>query len=291
MSKVAVVGAAGFIGRFLTDVLCQQGETVLTYSRTHPLINNGTLDPGARDCATVFWLATTVNPLLAEQYPERVAADLLEFQTALSHLPPGESPRVVLVSSGGTIYGNATPPHREIDVPRPTSAYGAAKLKLEVALQAWDAQRAVIARVANAYGPGQPVAPGQGVIAHWLRAARRREPIQVYGGDRVIRDFVFVKDVAAALALLHRKRIVPRVVNIGSGRPTDLRTLAEVTARTVGITAVEPLFLPARTFDLAASWLDVALAQESLGWTPGTSLAEGLAESWAAVRSLGDPMS
>ena len=276
---VAVVGAGGFLGSALARSL--RGTDLHLFSRAHPAVRAGEPAPGLETVSTVVWAASQINPLLAEERPDLVAEDerrLLEFLHALARR--ALSPRVVLLSSGGTVYGEHGAPFAESTPTRPATAYGRAKVRLERIL-AENTPLPTVVRISNAYGPGQRPAPGQGVIAHWLRAAAAGSPVTVYGSLGTARDYVAVRDVVAALERVHEHTGPLPVVNVGSGRAT---TLAEVLDVIRDVTGQEDLTVrqePARAFDVPATWLDVTLAREVLGWTPGTSLRDGVAAAWA----------
>jgi UDP-glucose 4-epimerase len=199
-----------------------------------------------------------------------------------------DPPRVVLVSSGGTVYDPAVPPpYREDSPTRPRGEYGRAKLELERRLQvaALGPGRTAVARVANAYGPRQPAASGQGVIAYWLRALAADDPITIFGDPASTRDYVYVDDIAQALVALHTLAgPLPPVVNVGSGEPTSLADLADLVRKAAG-SAADIRQAPARGFDLPHSWLDVELAAQALGWRPQTSLPDGIAAAWRWIRT------
>jgi len=279
-----VVGARGFLGSALVETLHRRDIPVVEYTRDRPYRAGDVLDAGFDSVRTVVWCASSINPYLASQHPELVEADRVEFARFLQSLEhAGTAARVVLVSSGGTVYGDAEPPHSETTVPRPTSAYGHAKLTLERMLH--EARpSSVVVRVANAYGPGQPAAPGQGVVGHWLRALVRDEPVTVYGTLDTVRDYVYVDDIAAALVAVHEHTSdVPSVLNVGSGRPTSLAELVEVVQHVAAPHRLQVTRLPGRPFDLAASWLSVDLARRSLGWEARTSLVDGVRAAWEWV--------
>jgi UDP-glucose 4-epimerase len=284
---VAVVGAGGFLGRALVGAAHRSRVPVAAYTRAIPFLSpDGTPDAGLARSRTVYWLASSVNPALAEADPERVLADREAFAAllrAVRVLP--EPPRVVLLSSGGTVYDPADPPpYQESSATAPRGAYGRAKLDLEADLRA-SGVPGVAVRPSNVYGPGQPAGPGQGVVAHWLRAAARGEHLTVYGEPESTRDYVFVDDmVRALLALDVHVGPVPPVVNVGSGDPTSLKELADTVLEVVGDPALRWEREDARGFDVPHTWLDVALARDALGWRPSTPLRDGLASAWRSVR-------
>lgn len=278
---VAVVGARGFLGRHLVRTLREADVAVESYERDRPVLHDGGLDAGVRSASTLVWAASSVNPLIASEHPELVEQDRAALIDVLDALVrEGCRPRVVLLSSGGTVYGDATdPPFDESREPRPQSAYGASKVELERVLREHELP-SVSVRVANAYGPGQPPAPGQGVVGHWLRALRDGRPVVVFGALDTARDYVYATDIADALLRVHRTADVPAVVNIGSGTPVTLGELVDVIHDVVPDRRLEIDHRPARPFDLRAAWLDVSLAERTLGWRATTPLQDGVAATW-----------
>jgi UDP-glucose 4-epimerase len=282
--RVAVVGAAGFLGRRLTAALERRDVAFSSYTRSIPfLAGDGRPAEGLASAGTVFWLATLINPQSAEQQPARVHEDRAAFETFLRALQRLERPpTVVLLSSGGTVYDPAAdPPYAESSPTAPISAYGRAKLALEQVLADAAPGRSVALRVSNAYGPGQPGTGGQGVVSHWLRAAASGQPIRLFGDPETTRDYVYVDDVVdALLAVAATDGALPPVVNVGAGRPTSLAELADTVVEVCGVPGVRVVVEQRRSFDVPRTWLDVSLAERVLGWTPRTSLRDGVAAAW-----------
>ena len=290
--RVAVIGASGFIGGHTVPALVRAGRNVASFTRSVPFIDGAGLHPAIEAAQTIFWLATTVNPQIAAEHPERVAADHAEFVDFLERLrASGATPTVVLMSSGGTVYDpSIPPPYREDSPTGPIAAYGASKVELEGYLRELAPGAHVAVRVSNAYGPGQPARAGQGVIAYWMAAALRDEPITIIGDPESARDYVYAADVADALAAIDAvedPESLPAVVNVGSGRATSLRQLSELLTEIVGPHLLEVKQEPARAFDLDRNWLVIDRAFATLGWSPRTSLKEGLLQTWAYVNAEG----
>lgn len=278
---VAVVGAAGFLGGAITRSLEASGHSVLPVTLENPLISDGSWAPSAEGVRTVVWAAGVLSPMLAEKDPALVEFQLGRFREAVQLAATREVvPRMVLLSSGGTVYGRpGLPAYREDHEPHPANAYGRFKLAEERIL-ADSHETATAVRVANAYGPGQLGLPGQGVLAAWMRAVRDGEPVTIVGAGEVARDYVYVDDVADAVRRVVERPDAPPVVNLGSGTPVPLNELLDIFEYVVGPERVRVERFPDRGVDAPSTWLDVTLAYESLGWRATTPLAEGIARMW-----------
>lgn len=290
-ATAAVVGAGGFIGARVCAALRDAGVDVVPFTRDRPVFDGDGLAAGVGPAQTVFVLSGRTNPALAERDPAAGKAELAELRQLLDLLaaePRGDATarRVVIASSGGTVYDSgAAPPFAESSAVAPVNAYGRLKLDTEELLQSYArVLEPVAARISNVYGPGQRVGTGQGVIGHWLAAIRAGAPVQLFGDPATTRDYVYVDDVADALARLHGVRApVPPVLNIGSGTPTSLEDLADLVRAASGRPEHEIVVVPARDFDRHDTWLDVRQARAVLDWSATTSLADGLRSTWRAL--------
>ena len=281
-TSAAIVGSRGFLGRALAVKLRSAGDTVLEYDK-------GELTPTAlaelTQVNTIFWAASTINPAIAETAPEKVIADhgdVAEFLTNLIKI--NANARFVFFSSGGTVYGRGVVPFRETSPTHPISAYGKAKLALEETVTS-RFPNSVILRIANAYGPGQHPAPGQGVISHWLQAVAQRKPLKIIGDLHTIRDYLFIDDLTTALVQVHQAQEMPRVMNLGSNTPTTLSDVLAAVENAVSQDALAIEQVSARSFDLGDVWLDSTLAQQHLKWCPKVSLTEGIRETWNWIKT------
>jgi UDP-glucose 4-epimerase len=285
-----IVGADGFIGQHLATALNAGSVPTTRYTRRDPLPCRDDQPAGTHGAATVFYLASSVTPALAEEHPEWVTADHLRFAAVLADLTRRPNPpTVVLTSSGGTVYDpDLPPPYREDSPTRATSRYGAAKLALEQQLIRYAATApAVIVRLSNVYGAGQRLGKSQGVLAHWLHAAADGYPLHMIGDPNAVRDYVFVSDVVDCLCRIAARPHAsgpaePLILNVGSGEGTSLATLLATVESVVGRELVVER-RPHRAVDRMETWLDVRRAAQVLGWRPRTSLADGIAAMWRYV--------
>lgn len=278
MYDAAVVGSGGFLGGATARALAASGASVGRFTRDVPLVAQGRLTAQAH---AVVWAVGAVTP-----HDTRLADEQLSAFTSFLAAAAGAAhvPHVVLLSSGGAVYGPpSTAPFAETEPPHPANAYGELKLAEERSLAASGLPHTVL-RIANPYGPSQGFRRGQGVVAAWLAAARAGTPISLYGDGSTVRDYVFEADCAAAILAAVERRPAG-IVNVGSGVGVTLAHLLEHVVETVAPTRVDVQRLPARGEDPAGAWLDVSRAADLLDWHPSTSLADGLARTWATVNA------
>ena len=236
-------------------------------------------------CEAVVHLAAV--PSVAQSLDDPVGCDSVTHGgtvNAVRQAVEAGAERFVLASSCA-VYGDAAQlPIAETTRPHPLSPYAGAKLASEeVCADAADAGQlaAVCLRFFNVYGPRQdPGSAYSGVISRFLAAAAAGDPVTIYGDGRQSRDFVYVADVVAAvLAALERPLTGISVLNVGTGRQTDLLQILDVVQEQSG-RSLERRTEPAREGDIRHSRADAGRARWVLGWEARTTLAAGLADTW-----------
>ncbi|MFG3281919.1 NAD-dependent epimerase/dehydratase family protein [Streptomyces sp. NPDC048111] len=172
----------------------------------------------------------------------------------------------------------------------PRNVYATTKLAQEHLAAAWaraTGGRAVSLRYHNVYGPGMPRdTPYAGVASFFRSSLARGEAPRVFEDGRQRRDFVHVRDVAAAnVAALEALSGGPAgaltAYNTGSGTPHTVGEMARALARAHG--GPEPVVTGEyRLGDVRHITADSARLRNELGWKPAVDFAEGMAEFAAA---------
>jgi dTDP-L-rhamnose 4-epimerase len=165
--------------------------------------------------------------------------------------------------------------------PRPTSIYGATKLTQEMILSAWALSFGVeigLLRLQNVYGPGQSLNnPYTGIVSLFARLARAGKSVPLYEDGEIIRDFVFIDDVAnAVVRIATAHSVVPgSIYDVGLGKATTIRELATLISGIYG--APDPVVNGAfRNGDVRAASADITRTSEQLGWKPQWNLERGV---------------
>ncbi|WP_101257544.1 NAD-dependent epimerase/dehydratase family protein [Streptomyces barkulensis] len=200
---------------------------------------------------------------------------------ALREAAPGA--RLVHLGSAAE-YGPGTPGHplAEDHPTRPVGIYGAAKLAGTLAVTG-SGLDAVVLRVFNPVGPGAPAASLPGRLAAELRRAGPDGVVRV-GDLSAYRDFVDPRDIArAATAAALAPGPLPPVLNIAAGAARAVRDVAEGLAAAAGFRGRidEKGADSARSAAVAWQQADITAAAGTLGWRPGYTLEESLADLWA----------
>jgi UDP-apiose/xylose synthase len=334
--RIAVLGAGGFLGSHVVPALlarlgCEIDAVDVTFAKLAPtdgrvrrvtasLQERGLVEDITARCPVVLSLTALCNPALYTTKPLEVIdasyTDLIPLVTRcatggnrLIHFSTCEVyGRVALDETGrpmaemneersGFFLG---PLHRE------RWTYACAKQLLERVIWAHGEHGALdftIIRPFNVIGPRMDFLPGvdgEGVprvLASFMNALLRGEPLSLVDGGHQRRSFISVHDFVDAIVRVVQRPAECRgqVLNIGHpANDVTIRKLAELLAGVFAaqVTGRAELGQPAPTFrdvtaeefygagydDSSARIPDIAKAQKLLGWSPGTSLADMLPE-------------
>lgn len=300
MTRSVVLGGTGFIGSHLVDQLSKAGQQVLAFDR-HPELFRppvpgveyrfGSFDHaqdliGLLDGADqVYHLVSSTLPKTSNDDPAfDVTSNLVPTLRLLDLCVKAGVKRVAYVSSGGTVYGEpARLPVDEDDPTEPNCSYGVTKLAIEKYLHYYRHQfglDSVVLRPSNAYGPRQNPNGIQGAIGVFLGRVLKGQPIEIWGDGSVVRDYVYVEDLAEGIFRAGSLATPSQTFNLGSGQGTSLLELLALIERATGKSA-QLQFKEARRFDAAKVWLDVSRAARELDWRPRTGLEDGIAKTLA----------
>jgi len=139
--------------------------------------------------------------------------------------------------------------------------------------------KTVCLRQSCIYGRRQFGVEDQGWLAWFTIAASFGRPITLYGDGKQVRDALFVDDLCELyeLCIKNIDKVRGQAFNVGGGpnNRLSLRELLADLARRVG-RPIEPSFAPVRPGDQPVFVADVRRLERVLGWTPKTSIDQGV---------------
>jgi UDP-glucose 4-epimerase len=304
--KILVTGGAGFIGSHVSDAYLAAGHKVtildsLFGGRRANLPKRAKFVKGdIRDKKKVEALFKkekfdVVNSHAAQMsVPDSVRDPRFDASVnvmgILNLMEAGRAnglKKFIHVSSGGTVYGAPKKlPATEAYPILPESPYGITKAVGEDYLRFYALECGMdytVLRYSNVFGPRQLPHGEAGVVAIFIQRLLKGQACTIFGDGKIIRDYVYVGDVARASLLALRKGS-RQAYNIGTNSPTTVKELYFAITKELGLD-VKPVYGPPRAGDLKANYLSYAKAKRELGWSPKVSLAEGVKHTVAYFKS------
>ena len=306
--KILVTGGAGFIGSNVVDGYIEKGHSVVVVDNLFSGKKEN-LNPAAT-FYEVDIRSPEIETIIKKERPEVINhhaaqisvpasvedpcfdadVNVKGFLTIIEASRKNEVRKIVFISSGGAIYGEADQyPTPENYSPKPLSPYAITKLVSEYYLPYYHHQWGLaytILRYANIYGPRQMPHGEAGVVAIFMTHLMNNQTCTLYHfpdePSGMIRDYCFVGDVVKA-NLLALDQGENDMLNIGTEKGTNTLDLFRIifkevkkVKRDLADNLQEPKREVARPGDIAKSCLVAGKARNVLGWRPETSLARGI---------------
>lgn len=296
--RVAVTGAAGFLGSHLCEALVSEGAAVLALDnfeggsarnleavRARLRLLNCDIacadtDDALREAEAVFHLAAMANPRACQKdFARTYRVNVEGTRRVLEACRPGA--RVIFLS-GAMIYGEPRAlPIDETHAPGARDAYALSKIMGECltwAVASARGLRATVVRNFSSYGPRQ--SPDY-VIPGMIRRALRSGRIELWNATPT-RDFTYVTDtIQALLAIAKSEALVGEAVNVGSGTERSIHEVARTVAALLGNVQVHDLGQEVTGSQRQCA--DNRKLRRATGWGPRVALEDGLARTiaWA----------
>lgn len=325
--KILVTGAAGFIGSKLMFTLSQRGDDVVGIDNLNDyydvrlkqgriaefctgkrrrFIKMDIADKEALDALFAAEGFDAVVNLAAQAgvrysitnpyaYLQSNLVGFLNILEACRHWPV----KHLVFASSSSVYGlNAKVPYSEDDkVDNPVSLYAASKKSNELMAHSYAKLYGIPCtglRFFTVYGPwGRPdMAP-----MLFASAISKGEPIKVFNGGDMIRDFTYIDDIVEGTirTLDHvpgaecPNGVPYRIYNIGCSHPVKLMDFISEIEQAVGRPA-EKIFLPMQAGDVYQTNADTTRLEQEVGYKPHVRLHEGIAAFIEWYKSEKNPL-
>jgi dTDP-glucose 4,6-dehydratase len=307
--KALVTGAGGFIGSHLVELLVDQGWDVRAFLRYNSRSDRGNLENLSGETienVEIFWgdlrdgeavgkavegrtHVFHLGALVAIPYSYVNPTDFVQTNTlgtthVLNACLRTDSLERVVVTSTSEVYGTAQ--YVPIDEKHPLqgqSPYSASKIGADhVAESYWRSFELPVSilRPFNTYGPRQSM---RAIIPTIIVQLLTRDVVEL-GNLSPRRDLTFVKDTARGFFDLatHPEGVFGRPLNIGQGEDISIGELFDKLKELTGSDAElvhDDRRVRGEKSEVERLLADPSLAQETFGWTPRTSLDEGLTQT------------
>lgn len=311
---ILITGSAGFIGFHLARRLLDQGQEVAGFDNLNgyydvglkrmrldilrqyknfiffkgDLENREELKQVFQTCGPeiVVHLAAQAGVRYSITHPDAyVSTNLVGFYHVLE-LCRQYSVRHLLYASSSSVYGgNAKVPFAVDDkTDSPVSLYAATKKANEVMAYSYSSLYGIPAtglRFFTVYGPyGRP----DMAYFSFADAIMEGRPVTLFNYGEMERDFTYIDDIVEGIRRLVFRPPAPdgagvpaKLYNIGNHHTEKLSYFIDVLEECLGKKAVRE-YAPMQKGDVRRTFADVSELERDTGFSPGTTLREGLEE-------------
>jgi UDP-glucose 4-epimerase len=297
--KALITGGAGFIGSHLADLLLTEGYDVtvldnlssgsksnLTSEKIRfvqgDVKDRNIVSKLTEDCDIIFDFAAfhpNIVGHIMTQASNEPAKDATETLSGIINVLEAArmSKSKVVLASTAAVYGEPkiNPVNEDDRNVKPTSAYGMSKYCAELYCKFYHQQYNLpvfIGRIFNTYGPRMYKYL---LFDTMLKLTSSSNEIKMFGTGEEIRDFIFVKDTAAAFYSLSQSDYFAKAVNIGTGAGTRVKDMIK---NLTDILQIDP-----KIQYIGESWPGSATAVvadnhtlKNLGWKQQHTLTQGI---------------
>jgi len=305
MSKYFVTGAAGFIAAKVSELLLQEGHTVVGMDNLND----------AYDIRLKEWRLKRLVQQKRFTFHQADIRDLLRLKAVFEANQPFDGvinlaaragvrysvenpweyletnsngtlnllemarqfqvPKFILASTSSIYGANAPlPTPEDADSNHPLQPYSASKKAAEALCHSYHFLHGLdvtIFRYFTVYGPAGRPDMVMFRFAQWIAEGK---PVRLNGDGEQTRGFTYVDDIARG-TILGLKPLGYEVINLGGHEVISINEMTHILEMLIGEKANVERY-PAHKADMLTNWADVTKARRLLGWAPQVGLQEGI---------------
>lgn len=301
--KVLVTGCAGFIGSFVSKKLCEMGYDVvgvddlndyydvslkllrLEFLSEHRNFSFIKLDLARREEVfslrgekfyAIFNLGARAGVRASLRNPKLYFDVNTGGTINLLDLCVQSDVKKFILASTSSIYANCSLPFKEdMRTDFPVSPYASSKRAAELISYTYHhiyGIDTIVLRYFTVYGPfGRPDMS----VFIFAKNIMEGEPIRIFGDGTQKRDFTYIDDIVdGTIRSMHAVKGF-EIINLGNNCPVELNYVIKLIEKGFSRKA-NVIYDKPNPLDLAATWADITKAKSILGWSPKTSIEEGI---------------
>ncbi|MBI4019217.1 MAG: GDP-mannose 4,6-dehydratase [Candidatus Aenigmarchaeota archaeon] len=302
--NILITGGNGFIGSHLAEKLMEEGDDVVLFDNVFNDNSKGIkcrkIKADIRDYdavksavngmdAVIHFAAVSRVAWGQERPRECIETNSVGTANILEAVRETGNTAYTFLGSSREVYGEPESlPVNETQPKSPISIYGISKLsgeKLALSYRKYFNTKIIIFRFSNVYGSHRDLP--ERVVPNFVINAIKDNPLKINGGSQVL-DFTFLGDTIDGIikALRAKERIEGSDFHFVTGRGTSVKELADIVLEISGSSSTLEIKSD-KSFDVRKFVGDYSKAKSILGWSPKTSLEEGIKKTIEAYSRLG----
>ena len=218
---------------------------------------------------------TTSNKHISNDLQANISFSLKMLDACIKY----NVPKVIFLSSGGTVYGKEFECPLSEDTPTsPITSYGVQKLTIEKLLYLYNYIYGLdyrIIRLSNPYGPYQRPNGILGAVTTFTYKALKKEEIQVFGDGSIVRDFIFIDDAITGIINITNGYSEYKIFNLGCGYGISINDVLKTIKLTLDM-ELNVKYCASREVDLPINYLNIERYEKEYGKLNPKSLADGI---------------
>lgn len=259
------------------DLLSSAGGSSFEFHRGD-ILDRGMVEKLCRGVDCVYHLAAKVGVRASMEDPQSyMTTNVNGTDSVVGSAVRASVGRIIVASSSSVYGGNEKVPFSESDrTDKPISFYAASKKAAEHVCRVYhDAYGANVncLRFFTVYGPRQRP---EMAIARFTRNIADGKAIKVFGDGKSARDYTFVDDIVSGAFAAMNAPDGFNIFNLGGSHPVKLMELIEIIETALKRKAILE-FEPLPPGDVVVTSADISLAGRLLGYSPQTSIEQGIA--------------
>ncbi len=282
---VGITGVAGFIGKYLTEALLLEGNTVIGWDIVEPNVVYDTekfsfhyWNPQQPDDSELKKCDGVVNLAAKRPCGEFTLEDYfynIDIAIRLIDSCQRLGIKNIVTISSRSVYSNSRMPWKEAESNTPVNLYGAAKAAVDDVIKVYNYQYGMhikSLRLAQVLGLGER----SGYLLNtFIDKAYKKETLEIWGTGNGKRQYIYVKDVVSAVKAALYNSDKGGVFNIGMPGNISIRELARVINHVFDNEGNYCIYEERRE-DIQDKEMDISRAREVLGWEAEYTITSAL---------------